>query len=520
MDLRTVEARGALLKDIDSNENRDRKQRSFKSSEVYSDNLHQYVYTYLRKQFNQKTVEEMPVVASVNLAKRIVKEEATIYKEAPTRFFTDLHDEQSQTIQRIYEAMNADYTLSKANEFFKLQNQSLLQLVPKGGKIIMRVLKQHNYDVIPLPEDPEQALGYIVSAFDHSGMVDDYTNVTPTGYEGIGSSHYSSAPDGVDQAIGDRDDYKASLKRYVVWTKEYYNGKELVPAMNFIMDGKGNMLSEDPSNPLGNMLPFVDISGFKDYSYFVAQSSLLSDFTVEFNGALSDLMQVARLQGWSQAYLKASSDMARPENISVGPTRIIHLPVEADGVEPEFGFASPNPDLQGSISTVEFLLKCFLTSRGLSPKTVSGSADADKFNSGLERLLAMIDRFDATKEDYNLFETAEHQIYSIIKTWHNTLRATDALNEEFKTTELPETSKLSISFGKPEMIQTKVEKIDSHIKKIEMGIGSRITALMDIEDMSREEAEEFVSLLDKDEFLSSEIEPKEQDEQQEQEIRV
>ena len=252
------------------------------------------------------------------------------------------------------------------------------------------------------------------------------------------------------------------------------------------------------------MLPFVDVSGFKDYNYFVPESSLLSDFTVEFNGALSDLMQVSRLQGWSQAYLKASADMPRPENISVGPTRIIHLPIDVDGIDPEFGFASPNPDLQGSIQTVEFLLKCFLTSRGLSPKTVSGSADADKFNSGLERLLAMIERFDASKEDFNLYRNAEEKLYAVIKEWHNALRDTDMLNDKFKTKEFSDVSKVSVSFGRPEMIQTKAEKIDSHSKKIEMGIGSRITALKDIEDMSREEAEEFVSLLDRDEIFNSE----------------
>ena len=504
MDLQKIDNRLMLLEHINSNENKDRKQRSFKSTEVYSDNLHQYVFEYLREQFNEKTVKEMPIVASVNLAKRIVQEEATIYKERPVRFFTETDDDQSETLDRIYESMNADFILSKSNEFFKLQNQTLLQVVPKDGRLILRVLKQHNYDVIPRADDPERPFGYIINAFDQSNVIDENKSSTATGVKGASSMNMSDVPDGVDQSIGDRDDYKSQSKRYVVWTREYFNGTDTVPALNFIMDGKGNILSEDPLNPLGDALPFVDISGFKDYNYFVPESSLISDFTIEFNGALSDLMQVARLQGWSQAYLKASSDMPRPENISVGPTRIIHLPIELDGIEPEFGFASPNADLQGSISTVEFLLKCFLTSRGLSPRTVSGSADADKFNSGLERLLAMIERFDATREDFNLFRNAESELFDKIKGWHNALRDTDLLDDEFKTKEFPDNSKLSITFGKPEMIQTKSEKIDSHGKKIEMGIGSRVTALMDIEDMSREEAEEFVSLLDRDEIFSSE----------------
>ena len=154
MDLQKLENRMLLLEHINSNENKDRKQRSFKSTEVYSDNLHQYVFEYLRKQFNEKTVKEMPIVASVNLAKRIVQEEATIYKERPDRFFTETDDDQAETMDRIYEAMNADFILGKSNEFFKLQNQTLLQVVPKDGKLILRVLKQNNYDVIPRGYDP------------------------------------------------------------------------------------------------------------------------------------------------------------------------------------------------------------------------------------------------------------------------------------------------------------------------------------------------------------------------------
>ena len=45
-------------------------------------------------------------------------------------------------------------------------------------------------------------------------------------------------------------------------------------------------------------------------------------------------MFVSRMQGWSQAYLKAPADMSA-ENISIGPTKVIHLPITMDEPEPE-----------------------------------------------------------------------------------------------------------------------------------------------------------------------------------------
>ena len=502
MDLRKLDQRLLLLRHIEGRENKARKERSFKTNEIYNDNLRQYVWEYLREGFQEKTLKEMPIVSSVNIARRLVKEEAKIYSESPKREFTELEEEQVDAVTRIYEDMKSDFMLAKANEFYKLQNQCLLQVVPKDGKLIMRVLKQHNYDPIPDPNNPEEALGYIISTFDRANIQDDQSNKSGTNYKAVSSMNNSATSDGINQEIGDEDDYKSMLKRYVCWTKSYYVGDELIPGMNFIMDGKGEVLSEDPSNPLGDTLPFVDVASYKDFNYFVSESDLVSNFSIEFCGALSDLMFVSRMQGWSQAYLKAPADMSA-ENISIGPTKVIHLPITMDEPEPEFGFSSPNSDLQGSIQTVEFLLKCFLTSRGLSTSTVTGQGEVEKHSSGIERLLAKLDRAEATKEDYHLFENAEQEVYELIKKWHNALRETGQLNDEYLSGELPEASKMGVTFNKPEMFQSKTEKLDYNMKRYELGIGSRTTILMDVDNMSREEAEEYLEKVDQENIFAS-----------------
>ena len=267
MDLRIPENRLIILKDIKSSENQDRKDESFIASEVYNSRLRQYVFEYLRGQFSDTTVKEMPVISSCNLSRRICKEIATIYKESPDRFFTELSEEQSEVVQKIYKDAKADFLLSKANEFYILQNQCLLQIFPQGGKINFRVLKMHHFDVIPDPVNPEKMLGVIINAYNKDFKREEFASDEPRGRSDISRQNLTSMSDNVNQSIADEDDYQSANKRFVVWTKRYTDESgEDVPALNFIMDGKGNVLSEDPYSPIDD-LPFVDISSYKDFQF-------------------------------------------------------------------------------------------------------------------------------------------------------------------------------------------------------------------------------------------------------------
>lgn len=519
-DLRIEKDRKTLIKEVlNTDENTQRKADSAKQQEIMNDRLDQYVREHLKGEFGADTVKEMPIISSVNLTRRIVKQEASIYRDHPERDFLELSPDQIETVGRIYDDMKIDSMLAKSNENFKLQQQTHLQIVPRNGKLIMRTLMGHHIDSIPDPLNPEEAIGYVISSFDKESFLRDNTKDTPTGFKGRSVHTAPQFSDGVNQKIGDRDDAKSTLKRYVVWTRDHHNEKgELIPGMNFIMNGKAEILSDVNAvlNPLRDidptLLPIINVANNEGtFEYWVRQGQSVSDFNIAYAAELSSLSQIVRLQGYSQAVLSGSKELMH-ESLQIGPTKFLKLTVDPDQpVDTKFEFVNPSPDLDGSIRFLEMLLANFLTSRGVDPKIISGKSDATSFSSGIERLLHNLERFEASREDISLFTNAEDKIFNLVKAWHNVSRGTDRLEEKYLTSVIPDESSVVVSFNKPEMIQTRQERIAQVEKEMDLGLISRIDALEQFHGIDRDAAIEKAKQIDEDEGMTQGEEDGEED---------
>tara|TARA_Y100001938_G_scaffold126718_1_gene178910 strand:- start:1086 stop:1685 length:600 start_codon:yes stop_codon:yes gene_type:complete len=174
------------------------------------------------------------------------------------------------------------------------------------------------------------------------------------------------------------------------------------------------------------------------------------------------------------------------------------LPSDPDLGDVNFSFASPGGSVAHGIELAEQLLAQFLSCQGIDPKVIS-SDSGQRYSSGIERLLSLIERFDATRVDFNLFSEVEDKLYHVIHYWHNALQATDVLLPKYQMPQLADDSHLSVTFARPEGAQTMLDKVGMHEKLISQGLGSRVTAIMDLYDMDRANAEEYVSKIDKDE---------------------
>lgn len=489
--------RRKVIDDINTEENKQRKAESLKQYEILNDRMHQYVVDYLKQQFSSKTVSEMPVISSINLPKRIVTQEASIYKSEPIRHFKNASEREIEQLNLIYDELAFDAKMLKANQVYKLQNQACVMIIPKNGELVARVLYAHQYDVVPMENDPEKASAYIISTFDKSlYLQQDNSAGNPTGYK---PSTYKNNSDQINQVTADQDDWKKDSERYIVWTSE----------LHFIMDGAGNIIGEEIVSPLAehNVMPFVDIASDKDFEFFVRSGQSLTDFGVQYCGALSDLGNIVKLQSYSQAWMSGSKELM-PENIVVGPNSILKLPVDPnDKVETKFGFASPNSDLAGASNYVEMILSNFLTARGIDPKVITGKGDASKFTSGVERFLALIEKFEASKADFALFKWAEEQAFKLIVAWINTLIGTDQLESEYQITKISEGVELFVKFAEPAMLQSRQEKIDAIQKEMELGLLSRVEGIMELRQIDKDAASEVVKEIDSSMIMIEKKEP-------------
>jgi|LakMenEpi03Aug12_release.lakeMendotaPanAssembly.Ray.scaffolds.fasta_scaffold33913_9 hypothetical protein len=456
--------RRQIIEESKGSENVERKKISFGQFEIFKDRILQQVKAYLEGFYSKDTIQNTPIVSSVNLARRIVKKEASLYRRAPTREFYGLSEEQESVIRQIYADLKIDSIMMKANEYFKLQDQAHLYVVPRKGKLKVQALLAHNLDVVPSSEDPEEGEVYVINGFDRT----------------MANVKVSEDGDSMDEMIADEDDYQAGLKASAVWS----------PLFNFVMDSNGNIMpAESYENPIGGVVPFVDINGGKDGEYWVRSGAALTDFTIQFNAGLTDLGNVVRMQGFGQAWLKAPSNLI-PNNIQIGTNFVLRLPIDPNNpVETDFGYANANPDLQGSLSYLEGLLSSFLTSRGVDPKVVNAKMDSVKYSSGFERLLAMVEQFEASEADISAFQDAEQKLFKIIVAYVNTYGGTSVL-PGYRVAPIGEDAFVEVSYKKPQSVMTEAEKLATIQQRKEMGLITQVEAIALDREIDADEAQE------------------------------
>lgn len=452
--------RSQIVEDIKSFENVNRKQKSLKDYEVYNDNAYPYVYSSLCSQLSKETAKQMPIVANLNIAKAVVNKEATIYTDDPEREYENITDADAAVLEMIYDECGFNTYLGKSNKYYKLRNQSFLQVVPKEGKVKLRVLHAHNIDVIPDSDDPEKAFAYIVSSFDKA-------------------NYLRAGQDNINQTIADTDDYKSKNGSYQVWTNEIV----------FTMDNSGNVKGEILANPIG-MIPFVDIAKDKDFEFFIRIGQALTDFTVDFNVAWSDLMYIARMQGYSVGVLSGDANL-KPDNMIIGPNRFIFLPKNPSNPDSSLNldFKSPTPNIDAQLKAIDSMIATFLTTRGLDSKAVSTSNSGNNsYSSALERLISMIDQFRATKEDFDLYRMVESKLHKIVTAYLSLLSGTEFLEPKYSVSQSIINSELKVKFHTPEMLETESEQLDNAKKEIDLGIADAASVLADLEDIDIEDA--------------------------------
>ena len=524
MNLLNMEERQKLIGDIESESNRARKQWSLRQFEVQSGRIQQYVKEDLEGQFDESSVREMPIVSSLNIQKRIVQKKATVYKEAPIRKFDNVEDKAEEVLNLIYKDMKINGKLNQSNKGFIYQDQSIGMVVPKGGKLITRVFKMHQIDVIADPEDPETSDGFIISSFDRTNYIQLYQDRkerdTATGQIGRSVRSFASETDGKDSEVATEYQYMKYVMKYIVWTKD----------LHFMMNGMGEVIDPatgeasdetDMISPLASegIMPFFEVAREKDFEYFVRPSNALTDFTVQFNSRMSDESNNIKMNGYAVGVLKGPSEL-QPQNLTIGAAMLIKLPTDDPDKEVDFEFVSPSSNI-GEISAAnDKFLNYFITTEGVGAGAINSRGESESFTSGLDRFIAMVSQVKATKEDYEMYGCAEDEIYEIIKAWIKVLKGSDKLDKKYSTV-IPEDSTISIEYAKPEMVQTETEQLSNIEKKRELKLMTKKEAIAELRGVDEVAAGEILKMIEDEE---PEIEipnfsfgPKEEDKEDEKE---
>lgn len=485
IDLLNAGNRKLIIDEIEGNENITRKRNEQRKFDVYRDRQDRYVIEKLENELSPKTVERMRKILSINVCKRIIDQKASIYKHAPERTFVNATETQKEQLDNLYAMGDVNSHLRLSNAYYELAKQSIIYVVPKNNKIIARPIPLHMIDVIPDSEDPEKPYAYILNAWDL-----DFRN----SYQGYTSDAYTDSyyqNDKTNQVIADDSDRNSKQGKYIIWTKDY----------QVVCDERGDLLSEVIENPIGR-LPFVDVAVEKDFQFFVRRGSGVVDFTIELLADLSDLATIAKLQGYSQAVIYSTEE---PKDIIIGSQKVLWLKKDANGQsgsDPKFEFASPSPDLNGSLEIINTRLKMFLSSEGLDTGVVSTGKDAQRtFTSGVDHLLTNLDKFEASQQSMDLYRNVEDEIFKLMVAWSNFMQPFNdekALDPKLRLGQISDNVYLTVKYHSPMSVQTKQEIVDEQIKLLENGLTTKAKALSAIFGIDEDGAEKMLGELNEE----------------------
>jgi hypothetical protein len=485
-----IRERKRIIDEILSEENKRRKEESYKRYEIWKSKHGKYILDALTREFSAQTVKNMRTVTSVNIVRRIVNAKSSIYRHEPKRTFENASEETAQYLEKLYQESYANIKLKKSNKIYALEDQAAVQIIPKDGKIQFMAYYPHNYDVVPDDMNPEKAAVYVLSAYDKMQQLTQLEGYTSKS-AGYLYGNQRKTQDYVNQQIGDPDDYKLKNLRMVWWSEEFH----------FTTNGKGEYIDPDtnqevsdlPAEKLLNpiqMNTFVDIAHDKDFEFWVDSESTLTQFCIELGVMLSDTSNINRLQGYSQAIIKS---VDKPQDMQVGPHSVIHLPLDPTRPElsPDFQFVSPSPDLQSSLSLLNTFINLYLSAEGLDSKVINTDGATKTYASGLERLLAMVEKFEASQDDFDLYKMVEKKAFEILKAWNNYLvgRTLDQGGVEMELQSVPEDVELQVDFTAPQALETQKEKQETVMLYLDKGLISKKMAIMDLMQKSDEEAD-------------------------------
>lgn len=477
-DLTRLDERKNIIDEIESEENYSRKRESQRRFDCYKDRGDRYILEKLRKEFSADSVANMRTITSINISKRVIDALSSVYEREPERSFVNATDRELIQLQNLYDLAFFNTKMKISNSYFNLYEQGTLYFYPQEGVIKVKPLPSMAFDVVPDHLNPEKAYAYILSTWD----LDKHS----TNDDLVATDNAYRFNDFQNQKIADDSD-RLAKKSFVVWTNE----------LHFTMNGKGEIISEIVPNPIG-MLPFVDFAFDKDSQFFVRRGSDVTEFHVDMGVVLSDIATISRNQGYAQGVVVSET---QPKVIKTNHDKWLWLPLNPDRPEltPSMQFISPNPDLNGSLKLAEILLNMFLSSRGLDTSTITSSDGSQKYSSGVERLLSMLDRFSASQDDFSMYKWVEMKSFELMKAWSNVLQNVTGdleLVPELRGAQISDQVYVQIKFKGPEQVKSSEEKLAEIEREIELGLSTQRMAIKKYHELDDEAADALIEEID------------------------
>lgn len=468
--------------------------------DIYKDGGRRFLIEQIKREFNDDAVDEMRV-APLNLLKKIINKKSQVYKKAPQRV-CELESDQA-LLDYYTEELSVNEMFQKLNRYYNLSSNTVIYVRPSGNEIVADVVPSYLYSIKANETDQTEIEGYIFNSFKEDSTIAIQSNISSaTGFQSFSlESGYKTSGD----VIASQEKDTNLGRSYIFWTKEQH----------VTTDQQGNFVEFVPGagdaqfvNPIG-MLPVINVAKDRDNEPWAIQGSDMIDLTMALQLGWSDLLTIAKHQGFSIMTIVSEEE---PKKLTIGINKAVWLKQRDGGQTPSISYAQAQSPLREYKDLLMDLLGLLLSSNDMDVGSISGSTNgAQQFTSGFQQLLSMADNIQAIEADKPVMKKAECEFWEVVKAWHNVMFDNNVLEDEAKAL-----GKFSEEF-EPLVIFSDVKPLESEKETLEiikqlkdMGLISRFDAMKKLHpDLKDDEIQKRLDAIDeelakrRDEMMSS-----------------
>lgn len=419
-----------IIADIETDQNKQRKARDFKSHQILKGNQREYVKSELQSIYPES--HHIMRVSNVNVLKKVNTKVAKVYKDAPKRV---VNGKDNENLNTIYKDGNFNSAYTKMDQGYNRSNCGLLwvQNDPiEKTKYRLIYLNQFTFDVV-INNDTLELEAVILSY--------PKTDVTSPN-----SSIYS---DGVNQLIAEHQrDSANDATVYAMWTKDQHinvvrNINKNTTTIDYIKTDE----SDELVNDLG-MLPFVWLTNDPYVPEYPVENPLADD-SIEIN-LLNSTLLTATQQQIGQLLIKYPKG-SKVNTIHKGFSIVMELPQSTENdphVPTTAEYIVPNSDLAGMNTVIMDYAATILSDNGLEGASMAGQVQ--NFASGFERLVASASVVEVQKENQTYYAQLEEKVFNIIKKYDE-INGTRLFSKE---------DELNVHFKEPQVIKSEKDRLE------------------------------------------------------------
>ena len=430
-----------IIGDIETGQNKTRREREIKAFEVYSGELTSHVEKRI-KEIYPKTYGSFSV-ADLNMTRKVTDKLSKAYKQAPIRELGN--ESETKEYSNLMHEVDASAAWQTFDIYYNLHRHACMwfSFIEVNGvqEIVLRPLAPFQFSRVV--SDVGETKVFIVN-FPNSDL-------------------YSSGDTDGHNAVVQDSQQDSVKKRYALWTKDQH------VVVNCELHGEHLSISyeEIEGNP-----EFVNELGMIP-ACFAQQgdnaalpiSNPLTNQTIEFNQQYSVMLTGASLQTFGHLVLSHPSEQPMPSELYNSLFTYSKLPQVEGDIPTTLDYLNPSPNLDSQLQVLQNYGHQIISEHlGDGTQSVAGS---DNFTSGLDRMIAMSDITSLIESNQQTYSKCENVLYSIIKAFY------DVIDRRKFTSDT-----ISVKYSKAKPIESEAEILLNIEKKLSIGLIEKYEALM------------------------------------------